>query len=235
VNSKQATAASRWKSTNWKVVQKRINKLQSRITKATMRGNGNLVKKLQYLLTSSFFAKLLAVQQVTTNKGKRTAGIDKQLWKSPTDKYKAAQSLKTKGYRAKPLRRIYIEKKGKNKKRPLGIPTMYDRSIQALYAMALDPVAEATADRTSFGFRKKRGTKDAAQHIFIYSYPNKRTQWILEGDIKGCFDNINHQWLMENIPIDKKILKQILKAGFSYKRKLFPTDAGTPQGGIVTP
>lgn len=200
-----------------------------------MRGNGNLVKKLQYLLTSSFFAKLLAVQQVTTNKGKRTAGIDKQLWKSPTAKYKAAQSLKTKGYRAKPLRRIYIEKKGKNKKRPLGIPTMYDRSIQALYAMALDPVAEATADRTSFGFRKKRGTKDAAQHIFTYSYPNKRAQWILEGDIKGCFDNINHQWLMENIPIDKKALKQMLKAGFSYKRKLFPTDAGTPQGGILSP
>lgn len=234
-NSKPATAASRWNSIDWQAAQKRINKLQSRITKATARGNGNLVKKLQYLLTSSFSAKLLAVKQVTSNKGKRTAGIDNQLWKSPTDKYKAAQSLETKRYKAKPLRRIYIEKKGKNKKRPLGIPTMYDRTIQALYAMALDPVAEATADKTSFGFRKKRGPMDAAQHIFIYSFPYKGPQWILEGDIKGCFDNINHQWLMENIPIDKKILKQLLKAGFSYKRQLFPTDKGTPQGGILSP
>ena len=101
--------------------------------------------------------------------------------------------------------------------------------------MALDPVAEATADKASFGFRKKRGPMDAAQHIFIYSHPYKGTQWILEGDIKGCFDNINHQWLMENIPIEKKILKQLLKAGFSYKRQLFPTDKGTPQGGILSP
>ncbi len=235
VNSKLISAASRWKSINWKAVQKRINKLQSRITKATARGKGNLVKKLQYLLTSSFFAKLLAVKQVTSNKGKRTAGIDNQLWKTPAEKYNAAQSLKSKGYKAKPLRRIYIEKKGKNKKRPLGIPTMYDRAIQALYAMALDPVAEVAADKTSFGFRKKRGTTDAAQHIFLYSRGNKGTQWILEGDIKGCFDNINHQWLMENIPIDKKILKQLLKAGFSYKRQLFPTERGTPQGGILSP
>jgi RNA-directed DNA polymerase len=235
VNSKPVCAASRWNSIDWKIVQKRINKLQSRITKATARGNGNLTKKLQHHLTSSFFAKVLAVKKVTSNKGKRTAGIDNQLWKTPTDKYNAALSLKTKGYKAKPLRRIYIEKKGKNKTRPLGIPTKYDRAIQALYALALDPVAEATADRTSFGFRKKRGTTDAAQHIFNYSRHNKRTQWILEGDIKGCFDNINHQWLMENIPMNKKILKQLLKAGYSYKRELFPTESGTPQGGILSP
>jgi len=107
--------------------------------------------------------------------------------------------------------------------------------MQALYAMALDPIAETTADKTSFGFRKKRSTQDAAQHIFNYSAINKGNQWILEGDIKGCFDNINHQWLMENIPIDKKILKQLLKAGFIYKRKLFPTETGTPQGGILSP
>lgn len=235
MNPKPATAASQWDSIDWKRVQKRVSKLQTRIAKATMRGNGNLMKKLQHLLTSSFYAKLLSVKQVTSNKGKKTAGIDKQLWKSPTAKFKAALSLETKGYKAKPLRRIYIEKKGKKKKRPLGIPTMHDRTIQALYAMALDPIAEVTADRTSFGFRKKRGTMDAAQHIFNYSIRNKGTQWILEGDIKGCFDNINHQWLMENIPINKKILKQLLKAGFSYKRQLFPTDKGTPQGGILSP
>jgi RNA-directed DNA polymerase len=235
MNLKTKTAKTQWESINWKAVDKRINKLQTRITKATLRGNRNLVKKLQHLLTSSFYAKLSAVRRVTSNKGKRTPGIDNQRWQSPSAKYKAALGLKTKGYKAKPLKRIYIEKKGKKKKRPLGIPTMHDRAIQALYAMALDPIAEATADNTSFGFRKKRGINDAASHIFNYSAKNKGTQWILEGDIKGCFDNINHQWLMENIPIDKKILKQLLKAGFIYKRELFPTQQGTPQGGILSP
>lgn len=232
---KTKTATHQWNSINWKAVYKRINKLQTRITKATQRGNRNLAKKLQYLLTSSFDAKLLAVRKVTSNKGKRTSGVDRQLWSTPSTKYKAALSLKTKGYKASPLKRIYIEKKGKKKKRPLGIPTMYDRAIQALYAMALDPIAETTADNVSFGFRRKRSAHDAAQHIFNYSAKNKGPQWILEADIKGCFDNINHQWLMENIPIDKRILKQLLKAGFIYKRKLFPTQTGTPQGGILSP
>jgi RNA-directed DNA polymerase len=232
---KTKTAADQWNSTNWKAVYKRINKLQTRITKATQRGNRNLAKKLQYLLTSSFDAKLLAVKKVTSNKGKRTSGIDRKLWTTSASKYKAALSLKSKGYKASPLKRIYIEKKGKKKKRPLGIPTMYDRAIQALYTMALDPIAETTADKTSFGFRKNRSAHDAAQHIFNYSTRNKGTQWILEGDIKGCFDNINHQWLMGNIPINRKILKQLLKAGFIYKRKLFPTETGTPQGGILSP
>lgn len=232
---KTTIAADKWDSINWKAVYKRINKLQTRITRATQRGNRNLAKKLQYLLTSSLDAKLLSVKKVTSNKGKRTSGIDKQLWSTSSTKYKAALRLKTKGYKASPLKRVYIEKKGKKKKRPLGIPTMYDRAVQALYALALDPIAETTADKTSFGFRKKRSTQDAAQHIFNYSARNKGTQWILEGDIKGCFDNINHQWLMENIPIDKRTLKQLLKAGFIYKRKLFPTDMGTPQGGILSP
>lgn len=232
---KTEIAPHQWNSINWKAVYKRISKLQTRITKATQRGNRNLVKKLQYLLTSSFDAKLLAVRKVTSNKGKRTSGVDRQLWSTPTAKYKAALSLNTKGYKASPLKRIYIEKKGKKKKRPLGIPTMYDRAIQALYAMALDPIAETTADNVSFGFRRKRSAHDAAQHIFNYSARNKGPQWILEGDIKGCFDNINHQWLTENIPIDERVLKQLLKAGFIYKRQLFPTDQGTPQGGILSP
>lgn len=237
---KWATANSKdrgvqWESIPWKSAIKRVNKLQSRITKATMEGKPNLVKKLQYLLSQSFAAKLLAVRQVTSNKGKNTSGVDGQVWRTPSSKMKAALTLTTKRYKAKPLRRTYIEKKGKSKKRPLGIPTMYDRATQALYAMTLDPVAEVTADKTSFGFRRKRGIRDAEAHIFrCLNRPNS-AQWILEGDIKGCFDTINHQWLMENIPIDKKILNQFLKAGFVYKRKLFPTERGTPQGGIASP
>jgi RNA-directed DNA polymerase len=233
LNSKEME--KQWNQICWKPIEKRVNKLQSRITKAIIEGKKSLAKKLQYLLTNSFYAKLLAVRKVTSNKGKNTSGIDKRLWSTPITKLKGVLSLESKGYKASPLKRVYIEKKGKKKKRPLGIPTMYDRAMQALYAMALDPIAEATADKASFGFRKKRCIQDAATHIFIYLRIKTGAQWILEGDIKGCFDNISHQWMLDNILMDKRMLKQFLKAGFVYQKKLFPTEDGTPQGGIISP
>jgi RNA-directed DNA polymerase len=112
---------------------------------------------------------------------------------------------------------------------------MYDRALQALYALALSPVAGATADLCSFGFRKYRSAQDACQYAFICLSKKDSAQWVLEGDIKGCFDNINHEWLLDNIPMDKPILKPFLKAGFVYNRHLNPTKAGTPQGGIISP
>ena len=139
MNSKEME--KQWNQICWKPIEKRVNKLQSRITKAIIEGKKSLAKKLQYLLTNSFYAKLLAVRKVTSNKGKNTSGIDKRLWSTPITKLKGALSLESKGYKASPLKRVYIEKKGKKKKRPLGIPTMYDRAMQALYAMALDPIA----------------------------------------------------------------------------------------------
>lgn len=144
-------------------------------------------------------------------------------------------TLTDKGYKAKPLRRIYIEKPGKKTKRPLGIPCMYDRAMQALYALALDPVSETAADTKSFGFRKGRGTQDACEYIFTALSRKTSPQWILEGDIKGCFDHISHDWLLEHIPMDKSVLKQFLKAGFIFRDELFPTEEGTPQGGIISP
>ena len=125
--------------------------------------------------------------------------------------------------------------KSNGKKRPLGIPTFYDRAMQALYAMSLDPVVETILDKTSFGFRKYRSAKDASQHLFNCLSRKTSAKWILEGDIKGCFDNISHKWLMENAPMDRKILRQFLKAGYIFKNKLFPTKGGTPQGGIISP
>ncbi|NOQ48564.1 MAG: group II intron reverse transcriptase/maturase, partial [Methanococcoides sp.] len=191
--------------------------------------------RLSYLLTHSFYAKLLAVRKVIQNKGKRTAGIDGELWSTPKSKMNAVLSLSDKWYKARPLKRVFIEKYVSDKKRPLGIPTMYDRAMQALYALALDPIAEVTADKRSFGFRKFRSTHDACEQIFGCTCQKYSPQWILEGDIKGCFDNISHQWLLENIPMDKSILKQFLKAGFVYENSLFPTKVGTPQGGIISP
>ena len=224
-----------WKDIDWKTVTDSVNRLQIRITKAVNQGKWQLVKRLQYLLTHSFYAKLLAIKKVTQNKGARTTGIDGEKWTTPKAKINVALNLSDKKYKAKPLRRVYIEKYGKKEKRPLSIPTMHDRAMQALYALALNPVAEATADKASFGFRQNRSTHDACAQAFICLSHKNSAQWVLEGDIKGCFDNINHEWLLDNIPMDKSILKQFLKAGFVYNRHLNPTKAGTPQGGIISP
>jgi len=226
---------NQWNNIDWKTAEKYVNRLQVRITKAVKECKWYLVKRIQYLLTHSYYAKVLATRTPTQNKGKRTAGIDGETWSSPETKMKAALSLTDKKYVAKPLKRVYIEKYGSTKKRPLGIPTMYDRAMQSLYALALDPVAEATGDRASFGFRKFRSTHDACEKVFDCMCRKVSPEWILEGDIKGCFDNISHQWLIDNISMDESILKQFLKAGYVFDRQLFPTEAGTPQGGIISP
>ena len=224
-----------WNKIDWKKVTQNVNRLQSRITKAVLEGKWQLVKSLQYLLTHSFYAKSLAARVICQNKGKRTAGIDGEKWLTSKAKINAALNLSDKSYKAKPLKRVFIDKPGKKKKRPLGIPTMHDRAMQALYALAVDPIAEATADIASFGFRKFRRTQDACEQAFNCLSRRNSAQWILEGDIKGCFDNINHDWLLDNIPMDKSILNQFLKAGFVYNHHLNPTKAGTPQGGIISP
>jgi RNA-directed DNA polymerase len=119
--------------------------------------------------------------------------------------------------------------------RPLGIPTMKDRAMQALHRLALDPIAETTADTNSYGFRSHRSTADAIEQCFTILAPKRSAIWILEGDIKSCFDHINHEWLLANIPTDKVILQKWLKAGFIEKSLFHPTEEGTPQGGIISP
>jgi len=227
--------ARQWNSIDWKKIRSTVNRLQIRIAKATQEENWNLVKRLSYLLTHSYSAKLLAIRIVTGNKGKRTPGIDGELWKSASDKMRAAMSLTDHQYRAQPLRRIYIPKPGKDTKRPISIPTMYDRAIQALYGLALQPIAETTADPRSFGFRLFRSAQDASEYAFLCLSRKNSNPWILEGDIRGCFDSIAHDWLMENIPMDQSVLTQFLKTGFVFDQTLFPTDKGTPQGGLVSP
>lgn len=224
-----------WADINWSKAEKFVNRLQVRIAKATVKGNLNLAKRLGYLLTHSFYAKALAIKEVTSNKGKNTPGPDGQIWRTDEEKFNNIKSLETKGYKAKPLKRVYIEKYGKQEKRPLSIPTIKDRSMQMLCKMALDPIAETQADRTSFGFRKHRSPHDAMQYTFTLLSRRYSPQWILEGDIKGCFDNISHTWLMKNVSMDKTLLKEFLNAGFVYRQKLFDTLSGTPQGGVISP
>ncbi len=226
--------AKKWSSINWKEAQRQVRRLQMRIAKAVKEHRWNKVKALQHLLTHSFNAKLLAVKRVTSNKGKKTPGIDGVLWKAARVKWQAACSLCRRGYKALPLRRIYIPKKN-GKKRPLSIPVMKCRAMQALYKQALAPVAETTADRNSYGFREGRSCADAVQASFnALSKPNSAT-WVLEADIAGCFDNISKEWLLDNIPMDKAILRKWLEAGYVENGINYPSRKGTPQGGIISP
>lgn len=205
-----------------------------RIAKAVKEGRWNKVRTLQHLLTHSFYAKLLAVKRVTSNKGKKTPGVDGVLWQGARAKWRAVTSLRRHGYRPQPLRRIYIPKKN-GKKRPLSIPCMYDRAMQALFKSALAPVSETKADRNSYGFREGRGCADAVAAAFnALSKPNS-APWILEGDIKGCFDNITHGWMLDHIPMDRVVLRKWLEAGYVEDGRLYPSRKGTPQGGIISP
>lgn len=225
---------SEWHSIEWRSTIRRVRRLQVRIAKATKECDWRKVRSLQRLLTRSTSAKAVAVKRVTENRGRKTPGIDGVVWSSPEAKKLALNKLSSKGYKAKPLRRIHIPK-ANGGKRPLGIPTMRDRAMQALFLLALEPVSETTGDGHSYGFRPHRSTQDAmAQCCNALSRPNSPV-WVLEGDIRGCFDNISHEWLLENVPIERKVLRQWLKAGFVELRKLFPTTAGTPQGGIISP
>ncbi len=233
------SAASRgvneWDQIHWRIVHDRVRGLQTRIAQATRDQDWRRVKALQRFLINSFSAKALAVKRVTENDGKRTPGVDGELWATPEAKWQAIQRLDSRGLRPQPLRRVYIPKRGSTKMRPLGIPTIMVRAQQALHLQGLEPVAETCADPHSYGFRQCRGTQDAIARVFQLLARRDTAQWILEGDIKGCFDNFRHGWLESHIPMDKKVLRDWLKAGYVEHGKLFPTEAGTPQGGIASP
>ena len=223
-----------WERLPWERLQRRVRRLQERIVKATRERRWGRVKSLQWLLTHSFAGKALAVKRVTDNKGKRTPGVDGAIWSTPECKYKATKTLTRHGYQPKPLRRVHIPK-ANGKTRPLGIPTMKDRAMQALHLLALCPVAETLADPNSHGFRIGRSTADAIEQCHIVLARKDAAQWVLEADIKGCFDHISHRWLLNHIPMDTQVLGKWLRSGFIENQTWFATEEGTPQGAIISP
>jgi RNA-directed DNA polymerase len=225
-----------WHTIDWYAVHRTVRRLQARIVKAVQAGRWGKVRALQHLLTHSFSGKALAVKRVTENEGRKTPGVDGLIWDTPAKKVGAIEALRQRGYRVLPLRRIYIPKNdGTNRQRPLSIPTMPDRAMQALYLLALDPIAETLGDPNSYGFRTERSTADAIEQCFTILARKHSPQWILEGDIRACFDGISHEWLLAHIPMDQAMLRKWLKAGFVDKHVLYPTEAGVPQGGICSP
>ena len=234
IDSASSHVPNEWAAINWQRVQKSVKVMQIRLTKATQEGDWRRVKALQRWLTRSFSAKALAVKRVTENQGKRTAGVDRQLWETPSQKFAAIAQLEKRRYRPLPLRRVYIPK-ANGKERPLGIPTMKDRAMQALYLLALDPVLETVSDPNSYGFRKSRSTADAMSQIFVRMSQRTSAQWVLDADIEGFFDNINHDWMIDHVCMDKLILRKWLKSGVVHRTQLLATKAGTPQGGIISP
>jgi len=234
LDSASSHAPMEWTSIDWRRVLRNVRVMQIRLAKATQEGNWRRMKSLQRWLTRSFSAKALAVKRVTENQGKRTAGVDRQLWDTPSQKFAAIAQLEKRRYRPLPLRRVYIPK-ANGKERPLGIPTMRDRAMQALHLLALDPVLESVSDPNSYGFRKNRSTADAMSQIFLQTCRKVSAQWVLDADIEGFFDNINHDWLIDHVRMDKTILRKWLKSGVVDRAQLLATTAGTPQGGIISP
>ena len=227
--------AAVWSVIDWGKVRRQVEQAQCAIAEAAVERDLAMIETLQEELVHSLFARMLAVHTVSRNRGSRTAGIDGERWTTREGLFDEVFSIETDEYRSCPMRRIYIPKGAGDELRPLSIPTLDDRVVQTLYALALQPVAETWADRRSFGFQRGRSAKDACAYIRYCLGRRSSPGWVLEGDIRSCFDTISHEWLCQNIPMNQKILTEILKAGYLEHGEIYLTEAGVPQGGPLSP
>lgn len=230
----------RWEQLPWRKLEQHVFRLQKRIYKASQQGKSKAVHKLQKLLTKSRAARLIAVRRVTQdNQGKKTAGVDGMKSLPPHSRLLLAESVHPKhweGSKSQPVRRIWIPKPGKAEKRPLGIPTLFERSRQALAKLAREPEWEAKFEAKSYGFRPGRSCQDAIGAIYLSI--KSKSKFVVDADIKGCFDNINQEKLLQKrstYPKMRKSIKAWLKAGAIDNGVFEKTEAGTPQGGVISP
>jgi RNA-directed DNA polymerase len=225
-----------WKTIPWHKLERKVFKLQKRIYQASQRGDVKLVRRLQKMLGNSWSARALAVRRVSQdNQGKKTAGVDGQKSLTPKQRLDLVNKLHL-GTKVRPTRRVWIPKPGTEEKRPLGIPTMYDRALQALVKLALEPEWEARFEPNSFGFRPGRSCHDAIEAI--YASIHCKSKFVLDADIAKCFDRIDHKALLNKLNTFPTIRRQIrawLKAGVMDNMQYFDTSEGTPQGGVISP
>lgn len=227
---------SSWADIDWHAVETNVRRLQERIHRATEKGEWRKVKNLQKLLVRATSNKLLAIRRVTQeNQGKHTAGVDGVVCDTPEARLELfREGLSLKGYKPSPVRRVYIPK-SRGKLRPLGIPTVKDRVMQALVKAALEPEWEARFEANSYGFRPGRCTMDAVEAIHTTVNKEGSSQWVLDADISGCFDNIEQEPLLSRLPVFTATIRRWLKAGVIELGHFSETVAGTPQGGIISP
>ena len=227
-----------WNAIDWKKANRIVRNLRQRIFRATQEGNLKRVRSLQKLMLKSYSNRLVSVRRVTQrNTGKNTPGVDKLVVKTPAARERLVDALgHYTAWKAKPARRVYLPK-ANHKRRPLGIPVVIDRCLQAMVKNALEPAWEGRFEGTSYGFRPGRSAHDAIGKIYLLARPNKKKKWILDADIKGAFDCISHEYLCQTIgPIPgKELIKQWLKAGYIEQKEFHATEQGTPQGGVITP
>ena len=227
-----------WNAINWHEANRIVRNLRQRIFRATTEGDLKKVRSLQKLMLRSYSNILASVRRVTQiNKGKNTPGVDKVLVKTPAARSKLVEELSCfTPWKAKPVRRVYIPKANK-KKRPLGIPTIKCRCLQAMVKNALEPYWEARFEGTSYGFRPGRSTHDAIARVYTIARPHCKKKWVVDADIKAAFDRISHDFLLKTIGMfpAKELIKQWLKAGYMEYGRIHRTETGVPQGGVVSP
>ena len=227
-----------WNAVNWRRTNRIVRNLRQRIFRASKEGDLKKVASLQKLMLRSRSNILVSVRRVTQlNQGKQTAGVDKVVVKTPQARGRLVDELSVfSPWQAKPARRVYIPK-ANGRLRPLGIPVVRDRCLQAMVKNALEPFWEARFEATSYGFRPGRSGHDAIAKIYLLAQPNKRKRWVVDADIKGAFDHINHDFLLNAIGAfpARELIRQWLKAGYLENNRFEQTEAGTPQGGVITP
>ena len=230
-----------WHTIPWKSFYEKIAKLQQELVMAYKVNDSKRVYRLQREIVSSMAARSIAVRRVATNTGGKTPGVDGVVWGTPTERYSAIAEVREtinspKRYKASPVKRIYIPKGKGNELRPLGIPTMIDRAVQAIYHLALDPIVEQQSDPSSYGFRRYRSTHDAITRLRSLLDKTVSPHWVLDADVAKCFDTISHDFLLRNTLLcDRSVLEQWLISGVMEGREVSKTDVGTPQGGIISP
>lgn len=223
-----------WEHINWDAAEQKLLDMQAQISRAAYRKDTETIETLQQTLVCDLDVKCLAVRHVTSTSC--SPGVDGIKWRTPSEKMRAAMSLTSKNYKPSPLRQIRLVAKNTGRERYPQLPTYYDRAMSVLYGYSLIPVTEAYAERKSFAFRPGRSTQDAHAYVIELIRKEDAPDFVFYGDVKACYANIQHDWLIAHAPMNKQVLSKFLSAGIVYDGELFPSaGTGISEGSNLSP